>query len=121
MHVYCGDVVTVIGDDWFTCPMCNRKHSQPRMTWHHLLPTVDSIEKDEEPRIYICETCHSTIHHCHTNKELRETYNTFDKLCTSSKILTIIELYKYKADDKIYRVKKLLKAKDHNERKKPKL
>jgi hypothetical protein len=77
------------------------------MTIHHLLPSLSELEKDEEPTIYICKTCHMVIHYCFTNKELRHEFNTLNKLINSEKILKMINLYKYKTDDKVFTLKRL--------------
>jgi hypothetical protein len=96
----------MFGQELYTCPICNRKHSQERMSWHHLLPSVGKIEKSE-PRIYVCVTCHSVIHFCHTNLELREKYNTLDRIIESNLIISLVKLYKYKKDNVTIKIKKL--------------
>lgn len=94
-------------DDAFTCPMCGRLHASCNMEWHHLLPKDGESEK-EEPRIYVCKTCHDVIHYCHTNKELRTQINTLALLLLSEKIEKMILLYKYdKKNNKVYKIKKL--------------
>jgi 5-methylcytosine-specific restriction enzyme A len=90
----------------YDCPICGRKHSKNNMTWHHLFPSVGGKER-QEPSIYICLTCHSVIHHCHTNQELRETYNSLELILSSEDVKYLLELYKYKADDCVFKVKKL--------------
>jgi hypothetical protein len=95
-------------EDYYTCPICQRKHTHQHMSWHHLLPTTAKSEKSE-PRIYICITCHSVIHFCHTNEDLKQNYNTLDKILQSKDIINILELYKYKSDNVIIKIKKLKK------------
>lgn len=98
-------------DDIFICPICGRKHTSNNMSWHHLLPKDGTQEKDE-PRIYICITCHNVIHFCHTNKDLREKYNTLENLLTSLDIIKMVNLYKYDhKTNKIYKIKKLKQLK----------
>lgn len=94
--------------EYYDCPLCSRKHSKDNMTWHHLFPAVGDNERDE-PAIYVCLTCHNVIHHCHTNKQLREIYNTTDKILSSETVVKMINLYKYKANDCVFKVKKLKK------------
>jgi DNA repair exonuclease SbcCD ATPase subunit len=94
------------GLDLYICPLCGRKHPQQNMSWHHLLPRLGKSEK-EEPRIYICRTCHDVIHFCHTNRELRELYNTLENILKSELINKYINLYKNKNNSKIYKIKKL--------------
>lgn len=94
-------------DDNHICPMCNRQHTSQHMSWHHLLPKDGDQEKDE-PRIYVCLTCHSVVHFCHTNSELRQSYNTLDKLLRSAAIMKMINMYKNDhKTNKIYKIKKL--------------
>jgi len=90
----------------YLCPICNRYHIQDYMSHHHLYPTVNNLEKDP-PTIYICLTCHSVIHFCHTNEELRNEYNSINRLISSEKIKNMLELYKYKADNCIFKIKRL--------------
>ena len=96
----------------FICPICGRPHTQGNMEWHHLLPKDGHNERDE-PRIYVCKTCHDVIHYCHTNKELRLELNTLDLILTSEKIKNLIELYKYDCKvNKVYTIKKLKLLRD---------
>ncbi len=102
----------MINKEYYICPICQRKHSQQHMSWHHLLPTVKENEK-AEPRIYICVTCHAVIHYCYNNEILRNEYNTLDKILGSKDIINIVNLYKYKKDDvtiKIKKIKQLMKC-----------
>lgn len=102
----------MIDSETYSCPICNRKHTSDKMNWHHLLPSINNNERSE-PRIYICKTCHSVIHFCHTNVELYNNYNTLEKLLESNDIIKIVNLYKYKADNitiKIKNIKKMLKT-----------
>lgn len=96
----------MVDRDYYTCPICQRKHSKEHMSWHHLFPTVNNSEK-EEPRIYLCITCHSVIHFCHTNEELRTMFNTLEKILESKCIIDMVNLYKYKADNTTIKIKKL--------------
>lgn len=80
------------------------------MTWHHLIPK-NGCQERQEPTVYICLTCHTVVHYCHTNKELCETYNTIDAIKQSKDVIDMVELYKYKAEDCIFKIKKLKKKK----------
>jgi hypothetical protein len=94
-------------EDIHICPLCGRMHTTPNMSWHHLFPK-DGCDEKAEPRIYVCLTCHSVIHFCHTNKQLRELYNTIEKILSSTSINKMINLYKYDhKNNKIYKIKKL--------------
>lgn len=91
----------------YICPLCQREHTPENMTWHHLLPKNGNLERDE-PRIYLCKTCHTVIHFCHTNDELRNIYNTLDKILQSNKIIDMINIYKYDCKpNKVYKIKNL--------------
>lgn len=90
----------------YRCPMCGRLHIHDHMTIHHLLPTVENVAKGE-PVIYVCRTCHDVIHYCHSNKDLRFNFNTLELLMESEKIRDMIELYRYKADNCVFKIKRL--------------
>lgn len=94
------------GAEYYICPVCNRKHRHDFMTFHHLLPSTNS-EGKSEPTIYVCLTCHRVIHFCHTNKDLRNVYNTIVAIKSSTIINNMIDLYRYKADDCIFTIRKL--------------
>lgn len=94
-------------DEAIICPICERPHTQYNMEWHHLLPKDGSNERDE-PRIYVCKTCHDVIHFCHNNKELRNLYNNLELIISSEKIENMLKLYKYDQKiNKVYTIKKL--------------
>lgn len=88
------------------CPVCGRKHIKDHMTVHHLLPALGHVDKGE-PTIYICETCHQVIHYCHTNEQLRFYFNTLDLILRSKKVQSMLQLYKYKSDNCVFRIKRL--------------
>jgi hypothetical protein len=92
--------------DYFVCPLCNRNHKKDYMTYHHLYPSLNGSKKGNEV-IYVCRTCHNVIHYCHTNAELRLYFNTLEKIKKSLLINDMLELYKYKADNCIFTIKKL--------------
>ncbi len=78
------------------------------MTWHHFYPAIGTSEK-LDPRVYLCKTCHSVVHECHSNKELRDKYNNLEDLIKSAKIKNMVNLYKYKAHDCVFTVRRLRK------------
>jgi hypothetical protein len=90
----------------YICPMCQRSHISDYMTLHHLFPSVGLLPKDG-PTIYICSTCHTVIHFVHTNEELRFVYNSLETLLESPKVLAMLDLYKYKADNCVFKIKRL--------------
>lgn len=89
------------------CPICGRYHISDHMSYHHLYPTVNNKQKEEDEVIYICNTCHSVIHYCHSNQELRYIYNTLEAILQSETILDMVDLYKYKSDNCVFKIKKL--------------
>ena len=92
--------------DLYLCPLCNRYHKYDYMSQHHLLPKVGNMKK-ESLIVYICNTCHKVLHFCHTNIQLRDKYNSIESIFSSKKVMDMIELYKYKADNCIFKLKKL--------------
>lgn len=104
----------LMAKDYYICPICSRNHTKDNMTWHHLFPKVGNQDK-LEPAIYICHTCHTVIHYSYSNKELRDKYNNLNEIISSEDIKSLVNLYKYKADDKIYKIKKLIRK--ENDRK----
>lgn len=88
------------------CPMCGRNHIKDHMTVHHLHPAVKRLDKGE-PIVYLCMTCHQVIHYCHTNEQLRIYYNSIDALLNSKKVQNMLQLYKYKSDNCVFKIKRL--------------
>lgn len=92
--------------EMYKCPVCGRCHIKDYMTLHHLHPTITNVEKGQKT-IYICHTCHDVIHFCHTNEDLRFNFDTLELILSSKKIQNMIQLYKYKADNCVFRIKRL--------------
>jgi hypothetical protein len=58
------------------CSLCE---SVPSETEHHLFP--GSKDKDEKDvTCGLCERCHTAVHSTLTNKELKKSYNSIEKL-----------------------------------------
>lgn len=92
--------------EMYECPICGRLHIKDHMTLHHLQPTIKNKKKGKNT-IYICHTCHDVIHYCLSNEELRFKFDTLDKLLLSKKLKNMIQLYKYKADNCIFKIRRL--------------
>jgi len=92
--------------EMYICPICGRQHTKEHMTYHHLFPVFKGQKKGKET-IYICETCHLVIHFCYPNKILRNYYNNIDRILKSKKIQIMLQLYKYKSDNCVFRIKYL--------------
>ena len=69
---------------------------QAELTLHHLVPQSKcntgkyrKIKDDPNNHIFICRSCHDQIHALYNNNELRDLYNTLDKL------INAVEFAKY--------------------------
>lgn len=68
-----------------------------KLTIHHLIPQNVSrhknkyLKREESNFLYVCEECHSQIHALFTNHELKELYNTKDKLLSEPKFRKYVE------------------------------
>lgn len=62
------------------CVLCKRNVEELRK--HHLIPK----QKGGEETIVVCVPCSKQIHALFSNKELKQKYNTLDKLKSSGKI-----------------------------------
>lgn len=64
------------------CQLCER--DVPNITQHHLIPK----QKNTDGRtIDVCVPCSKQIHALFTNKELKKSYDTLEKLKESDKII----------------------------------
>lgn len=65
------------------CQICG---CECNATKHHLVPVAKcknkykQIKEDPSNHIWICRQCHDAIHATYTEQELKECYNTLDKL-----------------------------------------
>ena len=67
------------------CELCG---IETNLTLHHLVPRVkchsakydNKLKNDESNHIMICNECHSQIHAMFSENELRDFYNTKEKL-----------------------------------------
>ena len=73
------------------CCLC--ENCPVRMTKHHLVPVaVLRLHHYETYRtIKICFRCHRTLHQLYTNEELREQFNTTNKLKRASKMVAYLK------------------------------
>ena len=67
------------------CPICDR--DVEKMTKHHLKPTVKVVNivkgivtLKKSGKIPMCETCQREIHRRFSNEELRNEFNTIERL-----------------------------------------
>ena len=76
-----------------TCELCGLPC---KLTKHHLCPQLKcknkykEIKEDPSNHIWICESCHGHIHATFTESELRDLYNTKEKLLAAPEIQKFI-------------------------------
>ena len=66
------------------CPLCKREVE--KLTRHHLRPNGLNHPKGQEKAL-ICLDCHRRIHILYSNEDLREKYNTLEKLKKAPKVI----------------------------------
>lgn len=68
------------------CELCGVKC---KCTKHHLIPVsrvrnkYKDIKEDPLNLLWVCRSCHDQIHSCFDNTQLRDLYNTKEKLLAS--------------------------------------
>ena len=76
------------------CELCG---SDRNITKHHLIPQSQSRHKnkylktDEGNFLFVCEECHSQIHALFSNFELKNFYNTKEKLLEEQRMKKFVE------------------------------
>lgn len=76
------------------CELCG---CDADLTVHHLVPKIKAknkyreIEDDPSNLIWICRSCHDQIHAIFDNAQLRDIYNTKDKLLSSDEMQKFIK------------------------------
>ena len=83
--------------------MMHNKHNKCELcgidcecTKHHLIPRVraknkyKAIKDDDSNIIWICRQCHDAVHATYTENQLRDLYNTREKLLESSEMKKFI-------------------------------
>ena len=77
-----------------TCALCGAKCA---LTKHHLVPQVrcknkyKEIKEDPSNLLWICDACHGHIHATFSENELRDLYNTKEKLLASEEMQKYIK------------------------------
>ncbi len=92
-----------------TCPICSRTLGKQNISKHHLIPKSRG-GKDSE-LIEIHNICHQKIHSVFTLKELRDEYNTVEKLVEHEEITKFIKWVSKKAPE-FYQRNARMKRKD---------
>ena len=76
------------------CELCG---CEAHLTVHHLIPRLKAKNKYKEIKddplnlIWICRSCHDQIHALFDNTQLRDIYNTKDKLLSSDEMQKFIK------------------------------
>lgn len=71
------------------CVICKRELGEDNISKHHLIPKSRGGKNSE--LITIHNICHQKIHATFTEKELKRTYNTVEKLVGHESIIKFIE------------------------------
>ncbi|MFB6282489.1 MAG: hypothetical protein ABEK59_00950 [Halobacteria archaeon] len=77
----------------FTCPVCRRVIPVERIDdsavvqEHHLIPE----NREESPTVELCRPFHKQVHNLFSNEELRERYDTVEKIRNSERIEGYVE------------------------------
>lgn len=83
-----------MGNEPTKCELCGL---ECKPTLHHLIPQSQSRHKnkylktDEGNFLWICTECHSQIHALFSNFELKELYNTKEKLMEEPRMRKFVE------------------------------
>ena len=77
------------------CPICTR--ITPKDFWHkhHLIPR----SKKGKQTLLLCDSCGKMLHQLFTNKELKNKYNTLEKLLAHEDVQNWIAWIKKKPND----------------------
>lgn len=95
--------------DIHICAICSRPLGKENISKHHLIPKSRG-GKDSE-LIEIHNICHQKIHSVFTLKELRDEYNTVEKLVENEEIIKFIKWVSKKAPE-FYQRNARMKRKD---------
>jgi len=77
------------------CPICKREVPENKWEKHHLIPK----SKKGKETIFVCNCCGDTIHKVFTLNELRDKYNTLDKMINHPLIVKWVNWVSKKPDD----------------------
>ncbi len=80
---------TLLPAGWLICELCERTVPCFLITKHHLIPR--SMGKKSSCLAIICVTCHFSIHHLFTNKELGKHFFTIHALQESERCRDYLE------------------------------
>lgn len=76
------------------CAICG---AETELTKHHLVPQVacrnkyKKLRNDDSNFAWICRTCHDQVHAVFSEQELRDEYNTIERLVTSERLSKFVK------------------------------
>lgn len=79
------------------CPICKRELGKINVSKHHLVPKSKGGKHGET--ILIHNICHQKIHSLFSEKELKENYNTVEKLRASEEMISFSKWVSKKAPE----------------------
>lgn len=88
--------------EWFVAnedeaEVCMACGSAVDLTLHHLIPRVKcsdkykGIKNDESNHVMLCRQCHDQVHALWSENELRDSYNTLEKLLAAPEFAKFVE------------------------------
>lgn len=98
--------------DTQTCPICSRILGEENISKHHLIPKSRGGKGSE--LIEIHNICHQKIHSVFTLKELRDEFNTIEKLVEYEEISKFIK-WVSKKTPQFYQRNARMKRKDSDD------
>jgi uncharacterized Zn finger protein len=69
------------------CPICGRNTPEKHIEKHHLVPKA----KGGKDTILVCRNCGDFLHKLFTNNQLRDNFNTLEKILYNESIQTWIK------------------------------
>ena len=79
------------------CPICKRELGETNLSKHHLIPKSKGGKNGQT--VLIHNICHQKIHSLFSEKELKENYNTIEKLRASEEMIAFIKWVSKKAPE----------------------
>lgn len=79
------------------CPICNREMNDETSNVHHLIPQLKGGRKGPTVRLHV--VCHSKIHSIWSEGELRDNYDTVDKIMSDDRMVTFSKWVSKKDND----------------------
>ena len=71
------------------CPICEREMSPKNSNLHHLIPRLKGGKVDDCIRLHVI--CHSKLHSLWSEGELRDYYNTVERILTDDQMIAFVK------------------------------